>query len=77
MTAETRRQPPELVQAARDQRGARVTAKAEPVGEADGDRHHVLERAPDGDAGGVVRGVDPEALSGKAGLHLRGRRHLA
>ena len=54
------RQPRDLDQAAGDERGHRVVAEAEALDDAGGDRHHVLQRAADLDAGDVVGRIQPQ-----------------
>ena len=65
------REPAHLGEAARDQRGARVVAEAEPVAAADRDRDDVLQRAAHADAGDVAARVDAEAIAAEAALHGR------
>ena len=66
----------DLGQAARDERGARVVAEAEAVGDAGGDRHHVLHRAADLDADQVGAVVDahPAAVQQRGRLAREARR---
>ena len=67
------RQARDLVEAARDERGAAVGAKAQPVGDAAGDGQHVLQRAPQLHALHVRGAVAPEARRGQQLLRV-GRR---
>ena len=57
-----------LGQATRDEGGAGVQAQLQPVGDAGGDRQHVLDRAADLDAHRVGRGVDAQRI-GVEGAH--------
>ena len=60
VSAQLGRQAPDLREAPRDQRGARVVAEAEAVGDAGRDRHHVLESSADLDTDDVVGAVHAE-----------------
>ena len=53
----------DLGQAARDERGARVVTEPEAVGDAGGDRHHVLHRAADLDADKVGAEIHAHAAA--------------
>src|SRR5690606_2289855 len=59
-------QPRDLRKAPGDERGARVGAEAESVGDAGGDGHDVLHRATHLHADDVVVRVDPEVAAVKA-----------
>ena len=83
--AHRRRQARDLDEAAGDERGHRVVAEAEALDDAGGNRHDVLQRAADLDAGDVVGGVEPQrrpaelapgrarAASARRGRHRRPR----
>ena len=60
--AELHAEPRDFGEPARDQRGARVVAEPEPVADAGGDRHHVLERARDFDADDVVARLQAQRI---------------
>ena len=68
------RQPRDLGEAARDQRGHRVVPEPSALDDARGDRDDVLQRAADLDADHVVARVEPERGAAELLLHaLRGR----
>ena len=60
--AQRHAEPRHLGEPARDQRGPRVEAQAQPVRDSRGHRHHVLERAAELDPDDVVVGVDAELV---------------
>ena len=62
------RQPRDLGQAARDERGERVVPEAQPFDHAGGDRDDVLQRAADLDADDVGRSVQAEVRPAELGL---------
>ena len=66
-------QPRHLRQAARDQRGQRVVAEAEPLDDAGGNRDDVLQRPADLDADDVVAAVQTEVRAAELLLHELGR----
>ena len=61
LPAERRAKPRDFGKAARDQRRARIQPQAQAIGDAGGDRHHVLHRAADLDADQIRAVVDPHA----------------
>ena len=77
LAAQRDRQPRDLGQAARDQRGARVLAQPEAVGEPGRHGDHVLERPADLDADDVAVGVEPELARAETPLQLGGQRVVA
>ena len=68
------REPGDLDQPARDERGLGVVAETEAVDDAGRDRDHVLERARELDAERVGVRVDAEALRGQRALEAAGER---
>src|SRR2546422_147246 len=72
--AERHRQARHLGQTARDERGARVLAEAEAVGDAGRDGHHVLQGAAHLDADHVTVRVEPELPRAEPPLERGGQR---
>jgi len=75
--AESDRQARHLRQAARDERGTRVLAEAEPVGDAGGDRHDVLQGTAELDPGDVPVRVETELTRAQTALKEGGQRVVA
>src|SRR5262245_10139371 len=71
--AQRDRQPRHFGEPARDERGARILAQAETVGDAGGDGHDVLESPAHLDADHVAVGVEPELARAEPALERRGQ----